>query len=139
MTKRAFRREEGFVAIEFAVAVGLLLLPVVLLVAALPSWVERQHAASVAAREAAAVAVRAFPQDGLGAAVAAAEETVANYGIPADAIDVTFDRVDLRRGGTVSARVTIEMPAVVVPGMGTAGGFHWSVVRSRRIDDYRSG
>ena len=42
------RSERGFVAIEFALAVGLLLLPVVMLVAALPSWVEREHAATVA-------------------------------------------------------------------------------------------
>jgi hypothetical protein len=30
------------------------------------------------------------------------------------------------------------MPAMVVPGVGTVGGFHWSVVQSRRVDDYRS-
>jgi hypothetical protein len=132
------KREGGFVAIEFALAIGVLLLPVVLLVAAMPSWVERQHAATVAAKEAAAVAVRSYPADGTDAARDAAVETAGNYGIAPDDVDVVFTRNELRRGGIVSARVTVRMPAMVVPGVGTVGGFRWSVVQSRRIDDYRS-
>ena len=139
MRARAVRREGGHVAIEFALAIGVLLLPVVLLVAALPSWVERQHAASVAAREAASVAAGAYPGDGRDAARLAALEAVTNYGVAPTDIDVAFVRYDVRRGGTVSARVTIEMPAVVVPDIGTVGGFAWSATHSRRIDDYRSG
>jgi hypothetical protein len=127
------------VAIELALAVGLLLLPVVLLVASLPAWVERRHAAGVAAREAATAAAIAYPGDGRDAGRASAIEAVANYGLTADDVTVEFERFDLRRGGTVRARVTIAMPAVVVPGIGTVGGFEWSVTHSRRIDDYRSG
>ena len=138
MRARAVRREGGHVAIEFALSIGLLLLPVVLLVAALPSWTEREHAATVAAREAASAAVGAYPGDGRADALDAVEETLANYGIPASAVETTFVRDDIRRGGMVSVRVTIEMPAVVVPGIGTVGGFHWSAVQSRRVDDYRS-
>jgi NADH:ubiquinone oxidoreductase subunit H len=51
------RDGRGFVAIEWVAAVALLLLPVVVLVATLPSWAERRHAATVAAREAATAAV----------------------------------------------------------------------------------
>ncbi len=138
MRARAVRREGGHVAIEFALSIGLLLLPVVLLVAALPSWTERQHAATVVAREAVSAAVAAYPADGGVDARDAVEETLANYGIPASAAETTFVRDDVRRGGIVSVRVTIEMPAVVVPGIGTIGGFHWSAVQARRIDDYRS-
>ena len=54
----------GFVAIELVLAIGLLLFPVVLLVASLPQWSERQHAAIVAAREAARVAAQEWPVDG---------------------------------------------------------------------------
>jgi hypothetical protein len=136
--RRSRRPEHGHVAIEFALAIGVLLLPVVMLVAALPTWAEHRHAASVAAREAAAVAVAAYPVDGRAEAASAAREAVAHYGVAPDAIDVDFVRHELRRGGTVSARVTIEMPALVVPGVGTVGGFHSSVVHSRRVDDYRS-
>jgi hypothetical protein len=133
------RRERGFVAIEFALAVGLLLLPVVMLVAALPAWVEREHAASVAAAEATGVAARAFPADGRADALAAAQQAVANYGVDGSDLMVSYDRFELARGGTVTARVRVTMPALVVPGLGTVGGFHYTVTRSRRIDDYRSG
>src|SRR3954453_12813442 len=109
------RREGGHVAIEFALAIGLLLLPVVLLVAALPSWVERQHAATVAAREAASVAAASYPAEGREAARLAAAEAVANHGVSADDMTLTFDRYEMQRGGMVSARVSIRMPAIVVP------------------------
>ena len=131
-------RERGFVAIELVLAIGLLLLPVVLLVTALPSWIEREHAASVAARDAATAAVDAYPADGRDAAEAAAFDALADYGIAPGDVDLAFGRDDVQRGGMVAVRVTITMPALVVPGVGTAGGFHRSVVHTRRIDDYRS-
>ena len=57
MTTIAVRRDaRGFVATELVLAIGLLLFPIVLLVGSLPQWSERQHAAIVAAREAAQVA-----------------------------------------------------------------------------------
>ena len=43
----------GFIAIEWVAAIAMLLLPAVVLVATLPTWAERRHAATVAAREAA--------------------------------------------------------------------------------------
>src|SRR4051812_26146920 len=45
--------DRGFVAIEWVAAVAMLLLPAVVLVGALPTWAERRHAATVAARGAA--------------------------------------------------------------------------------------
>ena len=62
MTRASVRA--GFVAIELVLAIGLLLFPVVLLVGSLPQWSERQHAAIVAAREAAQVAAQEWPADG---------------------------------------------------------------------------
>ena len=56
MTAPRRRDTRGFVATELVLAIGLLLFPVVLLVGSLPQWSERQHAAIVAAREAAQVA-----------------------------------------------------------------------------------
>jgi hypothetical protein len=138
MRARAVRREPGHVAIEFTLAVGLLLFPVVVLVATLPAWSGRQHAATVAAREAASVAAAAYPGDGRADALEAVEETLANYGIPPEAVETTFTRDEVRRGGIVSVRVTIAMPAVVVPGIGTVSGFRCSATQSRRVDDYRS-
>ena len=42
-------QQRGFIAIEWVAAIAMLLLPAVVLVATLPTWAERRHAASVAA------------------------------------------------------------------------------------------
>lgn len=132
------RRDRGFVAIEFVAAVAFLLLPVVLFVASLPTWAERQHAGTVAAREAVRVAVRGYPDGSESTASEAARLVAVNYGIPADDVNVVFTRFEMRRGGVVTARVTVAMPAIAIPGMRTAGGWEWTATQSRRIDDYRS-
>jgi|CXWL01.1.fsa_nt_gi Tfp pilus assembly protein PilE len=130
------RRERGFVAIEFVVAVAMLLIPVMMLVAAIPQWVERRHVATVAAREAAAYASESFPVNAVGAADVATV-VAANYGIPQSDIDVRVIDEDVR-GGQVKARVTILMPALVIPFVGRVGRWHYTTDYSVRIDDYRS-
>ena len=55
------RSESGFVAIEWVAAIAMLLLPIVVLVATMPGWAERRHAATVAAREAARDLVDNWP------------------------------------------------------------------------------
>ncbi len=132
----AERRQHGFVAIEFVVAIAVLLVPVVLMVAAVPSWIERRHAATVAAREAAIYAAESFPTD-VRNADDVAIVVAANYGIPPDEIDVRL-RTDDARGGQVTARVTIDMPAIVVPFVGRVGRWTYTLDYSIRIDDYRS-
>jgi Flp pilus assembly protein TadG len=130
------RRERGFVAIEFVLAAALLLLPVVMLVAATPRWVERRHAATVAAREAARVAAESFPADeraGEQAAVAVA----ANYGVAPSEIDVHVV-AEAVRGGQVRATVTVRLPALAIPFGGGIGAWHLTTSHSVRIDDYRS-
>ena len=47
------RQADGFVALELAAGVAVLVLPVVMLVASLPGWFDRQSTARQAAREAA--------------------------------------------------------------------------------------
>lgn len=51
--RRRHRTENGWVAVEMPAAICLLLIPTVCLVAALPTWMERQTLARSAAREAA--------------------------------------------------------------------------------------
>ena len=88
----------GFVAIELVLAIGLLLFPVVLLVASLPQWSERQHAAIVAAREAARVAAQEWPADGGVDAERVAREVATTYGIaPGDLVTVTVSPPPGRR------------------------------------------
>ena len=133
------RRDDanGFVAIEFLLAIALLFLPVVLLVASLPQWSERQHAATVAADEAARVAVAAWPADGTVAAVQAADDVAFTYGIPARDLDVAVSPRP-GRGDLLIVTVTIRMPAVAVPLLARAASWSWTAHEARRIDDYRS-
>jgi hypothetical protein len=135
MTTR--RDTRGFVATELVLAIGLLLLPVVMLVGSLPQWSERQHATIVAAREAARVAGQEWPADGRADAEAAARDVMATYGI--DGTDVTV-RVAAPpdRGEALTATVTVRMPAFAVPLLARAGGWSWTASESVRIDDYRS-
>lgn len=136
LTRR--RREAGGVPVEFALGVGVLVLPVALLVLTLPTWVERQSAARLAAREAARTVVVA---DSLAAGIAAGHDAAArvatNHGIdPAD-LPVTFAG-SLARGGTVTATVDARFPATAFPGLGAAGAFSVTITHTEHVDAYRS-
>ena len=56
--RRALGRERGFVATEFVLGVGVLLLPVVVVVLTIPTWSERQTTARAIAREVARTVAR---------------------------------------------------------------------------------
>lgn len=128
----------GHAAIELVASVGLLLLPVVMLVAALPTWSERRHVAIVAAREASVVAAQGYPRDVSHEAELIAESIASAHGVAPEDIRVDV-RTDLQRGGSVTATVTVRMPAMEIPGIGRVGAWSWSTTHTRRIDDYRSG
>jgi hypothetical protein len=125
------------VATELVLAIGLLLLPIVLLVGSLPQWSERQHAAIVAAREAAQVAGQDWPADGQVDAERVAREVMATYGIDQGDVKIVVSTAP-GRGGLVTATVTVRMPAVAVPLLARAGAWTWTARESVRIDDYRS-
>jgi hypothetical protein len=128
---------DGMAAAELSAAVALLLVPVLLLVVSLPVWSERQHAAVVAAREAALVTARAYPDDRSADAIVRARHVAALHGVPVDDVVVEID-ADLRRGGLVTATVHVAMPAVSLPGRAPIGSWTWTTAHSVRIDDYRS-
>jgi hypothetical protein len=136
VNQSARRAEHGFVAIEWVAAVAFLLLPVVVLVATLPAWAERRHAATVAAREAASAAVFRAEVDP-GAARLVAVEVARNYGIEPRDVAVAV-RAGARRGEYVTVDVSVRMPAVAVPGLVDAGGWTYTATQHRRLDDYRS-
>lgn len=132
------RAAKGQAAIELVASVGLLLLPVVLLVASLPTWSERRHVAIAAAREASVVAANGYPRDVGSEAEAIAVAIASAYGVPEGDIDVHVT-ADRRRGGSVAATVTVRMPAISIPGAGSVGAWTWRTTHTRRIDAYRSG
>jgi len=132
--------ERGFVATELAAGIGLLLVPVACLVLTLPTWSERQTTARAIAREvgrSTAVSGRCDQA----AAVVLTREMAANLGLdPADAT-VTLDCAPgarLARGASVTARVTVQVPAVDVPGIGSVGAWTWTAAHTETVDPYRS-
>jgi hypothetical protein len=128
---------KGFIATEWAAALALLLLPVVVLASTLPSWAERSHAATVAAREAARTVVDEWPQPAAADAVRTAQDVARDHGISAEDLDVRVAPQDPARGSDVRVDVWVEMPAISVAGI-HAGAWRYHAVAIRRVDDYRS-
>jgi hypothetical protein len=129
--------ESGFVAIEWVAAIALLLLPIVVLVATMPAWAERKHAATVAAREAANELAAAWPGGDPAIARLVATDVAADHGVDAADVLVRVPSVGEARGDYVEVDVDIRMPAV---GMGRMafGSWRYTARAVRRIDDYRS-
>ncbi|HZD74641.1 MAG TPA: hypothetical protein VE776_12300 [Actinomycetota bacterium] len=133
--------EGGYVAAEFTLGVCVIVLPVTLLVLALPIWSERQAMAQRAANESAREMVLA---DSWPTGAVAAERVVAevagNYGVPRGDVrgpDLSAG-AGLAAGQTVVSRVTVRMPLLVVPLVGRVGSWSWTAVHAERVDDYRS-
>ena len=135
---RVCEPESGFVATEFAFGVALLVLPVALLVLTFPRWSERQVTARVSARELARRAAR----DGVCDAGAARDvgDTIArNLGVRPSDVSVALvcaDGAGLAPGSDVEAQVTVQMPAVQVPGLGAVGAWSWTARHREPVDRY---
>jgi hypothetical protein len=133
-------RERGFVAIELAAGVALLLFPVALLVASLPGWFDRQSVARQAARDAArAVVLDGTCRDDI--ASAAALRIARGGGLEPSEVSVELDCVAgtaLERDHSISAHVTVDMPAVSVPLIGSVGAWRWTAGHTEPIDPYGS-
>lgn len=131
-------RDRGAAAVELPLAVGLLLLPVSMVVMLVPQWPERQTVATAAAKEAATILANApDAETGMQLAIEAVSVAAANHGLTPDSMSVEFSG-DWCRACTVTAAVTVVIPAIEVPLVGTVGSFSWTASSSARIDDYRS-
>lgn len=131
------RAESGFVAVEWVVAVGFLLFPTVLLVLSFPAWVERQGMARVAAQEAArAMALSNDTEAGAEAGRGLADEIARNHGVDPTTMAVSYEGTT-RRGGSVTATVAVELPALTLPGLGSLGSVKWSARHTEPVDRYR--
>jgi hypothetical protein len=131
-------RDHGFVVVEFAAGIALLVLPVALLVLALPSWAERQSVARVIAREVGRTVARdgrcsTAPARRLAAVVAA------NHGLAARDVSVVLgcaSGVALPAGGVVSVAVTVREPGLRVPGIGRIGAWSFTARHREPVDRY---
>ena len=144
MTARRARRTvhgvDGFVALELAAGVAVLVLPVVMLVASLPGWFDRQSTARQAAREAArALTLVGWCDKARAERVATRVATGANLSAPDIAVVVDCQAGDpLPRDGSVTARVTVAMPGVDVPVIGSVAGWTWTAAHVEPVDPYGS-
>jgi hypothetical protein len=138
--RRAFGRERGFVATEFALGVGVLLLPVVVVVLTIPTWSERQTTARAIAREVArTVAREGFCDHAVAAGLAGIMAT--NLALPRSDLDVGLDcapGAPLTPGEEVQVSVTVQMPAVRLPAIGSVGAWSWTARHRQPVDQYGS-
>ena len=125
-------------AFIWPLAVCLLVVPVLILVVTIPTWIERQSDATAAARNAARILATADTWDqGVTDANQTVAEIAANNGL--DPAQVTTNYTgSLQPGSTVTAAVTVVIPATVFPGAGTFGERHWTATVTDRVDDYRN-
>lgn len=145
-------RESGYVAMELALGLGLLVLPMALVALSFPTWVERQALATAAAQEAArAVVVAASAQDGELVARRIVSEIAANNGLDVGELAVCFAThpsrevapsgcgvLRLERGTAVTAHVQVRLPALSLPGLDVAvGEVVRTVSHTEHVDRYR--
>ena len=132
--------ERGFVALELVLASALLLLPVAALGLALPTWAERQSAARLIAREVARQAAGEGVCDPSAASVRT-RELAAGLGLRPQDVSVElvcFPGLPLPRVGALELGVTVVMPAITLPALGSLGSWSWTARHREPLDPYRS-
>lgn len=144
--------DDGHVAIELTLGLGLLVLPMALLALSLPTWVQRQAIATAAAQEAArSVVVSGSAEQGRDAALRIVAEAARNNGLaPADLAvcfvshDATVSApegcgsIALERGTAVTAHIRVHLPALSLPGSDASlGGVVRTVSHTELVDRYR--
>jgi hypothetical protein len=137
-------RDRGHASIELALAVGVLLLPVALLVTGFGPWSERRVEAEAVAAEAARAAVLDLSHDA-GIAVVASHTSM--LGISSDIVRVGWcgstpelepaGACVFERGAVVSITVELWTPLMETP-WGSIGGLWVAGEHSEPIDLYRS-
>jgi len=125
------------IPITLMLGVSLIVLPVMVLVLTLPTWEERTVDAQDAARDAARALVTADDWgDGVSAANAVVSQLVAGDGLPPGDMTVSYSG-SLDPGGTVTATVTVVIPAGNVPGLGFVGDLHYTASSTEHVDSYQ--
>lgn len=128
------RGERGTAAMELPLLIALVLIPLGLLVITVPTWIERQHAARVAASEAGRAIVTSASDDPFADADAVVAAVALGHGLPAGALELEVGSV-LARGVPVTVEVTVEIPAVRLPGLSSLAPVRWTASHTERYPD----
>lgn len=128
-------RDAGAVPVEFAAAIGLLLVPVFVFVMTIAPVVERRNVAGRAAAEAArAFVVAADTASGRAAAQSIVDRVNASHPFT---LSLTLAG-DLERGSVVTATVDVDMPLVIFPGAAEVRIAAYSASHREEVDLFRS-
>ncbi|MCP3976221.1 MAG: hypothetical protein GY720_17195 [bacterium] len=142
---------DGFTTPEWMLGIGLIIMPVVVIVASIAPWYQRANMATVIAQETARTMVLADDWAiGEDEARSLAIEIASNHGFAATdwcgspapgclwiSIGGTSPGA-IVRGSEVVVQVEVPIPGVVVPGVGQVAEFQWAQSHTERVDDYRS-
>ena len=136
--------DRGHAAVELALAVGVLLLPVALVVTAFGPWSERRVAAESLAAEAARAVVLELSHEAGSAVISSTTDAL---GLSSDLVRVGWcgaspasvpaGACSLDRGSVVAVTVEVWTPLIDTP-WGPVGGIWVSADHSEPIDLYRS-
>lgn len=136
--RRVRRDDAGFAPLTMLLGLGLLVLPVLLLVLTLPTWEQRSvDAKDMAAQAARSLATADTWTDGVTAAQNTVNQETSNDGLDPSDVTAAYSG-SLTPGATVTATVTVTIPAGVIPGVGTFGTVHYSAASTELVDLYRS-
>ena len=134
----------GFAAAEWVVAIGLMMLPMVMVVGSIAPWIARQTMAREISQEAARSIVLAVDlETGLAAADRLADAILANYELSLDDFEFVSIRLEpagagLVRGVDVVVEVRVRVPALTIPGFGAVAEVWWNTRHVEHVDDFRS-
>lgn len=132
------RSERGAVAVEYALAMALLMIPVAFLALSLPGWVDRQNLARTAAAEAARAAVQApAGSDRQARAAAVVDEVARGNQLPTGHLRLTHYEGTGAPGTTVLVEVSATAVDLSIGGISAAGGT-LTARHSAPVDVYRS-
>jgi len=131
-----WRTEAGAVPVEFAAAIGMLLLPVFVFVVTIAPVVERRTVAGRAAAEAARAFVVADDVAGGEAAARSLIDQI-NAGHP---FTLTLSSLtgDLDRGSVITATVEVTMPVIIFPGVIEFDVADYTAMHEEEVDLFRS-
>jgi hypothetical protein len=128
------------VATELVAGIALLLVPVACIVLTLPTWSERTTTARAIARQVARLVAASGVCD-TDAAAGLTEVMSRNLGLEDGDATVVLDcraGAPLVPGVELEAVVTVRMPGVALPAVGTVGEWHWTAAHREPVDRYVS-
>lgn len=130
--------QRGSAVLEAILGMGLLVLPMTFLITT-TAWPARLNAASAAAYQAAkTVAEAPDPVTGEDLGRQRAADVMANHGFDPGTIAVSYSTPDPQRSDQVTATVTVALPALSFPSLGSWDAVGWDRSATVEVPSYRS-